>query len=450
MKRRFLTTAARFGLSTILSVCSATAHCGEDAFAKWATAHALPVTTVDAAGDDSDLLPLKSVIGNARVVALGEPIHGAHEPLAFRNRLFRFLVEQMGFTAIALEYGFTESSAVDSFIDGGEGDAGNVARDPINRRLHIENRELIQWMRDYNATASSAGHRRLRFYGIDITAGGRPSGPRRTIDSALTYLSRADLTTAQKIRDSLSDSLPGADDRGAFRSLPATAQAQFETSIQAIARAMQKSRKSLIARSSDDEFRWALHNLDAARQLAKCLPLTPPNSTDKNGWAVTMTCRDSAMAENVQWVLRNEGRQGRLLVFAHNSHVMNWKEEGRRWATARERPTMMGLHLRRMYGKNLYIIAISCATTSGTLLGAKPMEEDSIDSTLAGVGLPLMFLDTRMARQNKEALAWLTTQRSFNSHLQTQSLITPAAAVDAFFFVKTLTPAIRDSDKAPD
>jgi erythromycin esterase len=176
MKRRLLPTAARFGLSTILLVSSAIAHCGENAFAKWATAHALPVTMVDSASADSDLLPLKSVIGNARIVALGEPIHHAHEPLAFRNRLFRFLVEQMGFTAIALEYGFTESGAMDSFIDGGEGDTANVAREPIDERLHIEDRELIQWMRDYNAAASSAGRRRIRFYGIDITAGARHPG----------------------------------------------------------------------------------------------------------------------------------------------------------------------------------------------------------------------------------------------------------------------------------
>ena len=109
MKRGVLATVARSGLSTILLVYSVVAHCGEDTFAKWATAHALPVTTVDSAGNDSDLLPLESAIGAAHVVAFGEPMHGAHESLAFRNRLFRSLVERKGFTAIALESGFTES-----------------------------------------------------------------------------------------------------------------------------------------------------------------------------------------------------------------------------------------------------------------------------------------------------------------------------------------------------
>jgi len=154
------------------------------------------------------------------------------------------------------------------------------------------------------------------------------------------------------------------------------------------------------------------------------------------------------MAENVQWALQNEGRQGRLILFAHNGHVMNAKDDGRRWANVREKPSMMGLHLRRVYGKDLYIIAMSSATASGGL-PSKPIEEDSIDSALAGVGLPLMFLDLRMARQNKEALTWISTRRSLNANISAQSLITPSTAVDAFSFVNTLTPAIESSDKAP-
>jgi erythromycin esterase len=154
------------------------------------------------------------------------------------------------------------------------------------------------------------------------------------------------------------------------------------------------------------------------------------------------------MAENVQWAFENEGRQGRLLVFAHNGHVMSTKEDGRRMAKVREKPSMMGLHLRRAYGKDLYIIAMVCATSSGGLPTAEPLEEGSIESTLAGVGLPLMFLDVRMARQ-KEALTWLSTRRSVNANVSAQGLITPATSVDAFLFVNTVTPAIQSSDKAP-
>jgi erythromycin esterase len=151
----------------------------------------------------------------------------------------------------------------------------------------------------------------------------------------------------------------------------------------------------------------------------------------------------------VQWALKNEGRQGRLLVFAHLGHVVSGRDNGRRMATVREKPPMMGWHLRRAYGKDYYIIAMVCSTTSGGLLPAKPLEEGSIESTLSRVGLPKMFLDVRMARQNKESPTWLSVQRSVDANVSAQMLITLSTAVDAFVFVNTLTPAILSSDKAP-
>jgi erythromycin esterase len=440
MKRRFLATAVRSGLGTILLAYSGTAQCLQDALAMWATTHALPVTTVESTSNDSDLLPLESAIGSARMVALGEPMHGAHEPLAFRNRLFRFLVERMGFTAIAVESGFTESISARSYIEGGEGDAETAAQTGLGwLSAYSENRELIQWMRDYNTAASSSAHR-LRLYGIDLTAGGRRNGPWLAIDSALTFLSRADPTTAREIRDSLGESLSGVDARE-LGPLPAGAQTKFDSGIEAIAKAMRKDRRTLIARSSAEEYSWAVHNIDVARQLARCLPLVPPPKSSNTLWARLEACRDSQMAANVQWAFKNEGRQGRLLVFAHDGHVMSAKEDGRRMAEVREKPPVMGFHLRSAYGNNLYIIMLVCATTSGGLLTAKPLEENSIERTLAGVGLPLFFLDIRMARQHKEALTWLSTQRSFDANVSTQNLITLSTAVDGFVFVDTLTPA---------
>ncbi len=45
-------------------------------------------------------------------------MHETHEYFAFRNRLFEFLVEEMGFTAIGLETGYSESVAADDYVLG--------------------------------------------------------------------------------------------------------------------------------------------------------------------------------------------------------------------------------------------------------------------------------------------------------------------------------------------
>ena len=55
------------------------------AFIDWARKHAFPLANSDSSTSDTDLEPLRKMIGNARVVALGAPAHGLHSMLAFRN-----------------------------------------------------------------------------------------------------------------------------------------------------------------------------------------------------------------------------------------------------------------------------------------------------------------------------------------------------------------------------
>ena len=108
---------------------------------------------------------------DSRVVALGEPAHGAHEPLAFRNCLFRYLVEQQGFTAIALETGLNESRHLQDYAAGGEGDAQSIARRGFTWGFwrYPENAELLDWIRNYNI--DPARGRKIRLYGIDMSGG---------------------------------------------------------------------------------------------------------------------------------------------------------------------------------------------------------------------------------------------------------------------------------------
>ena len=126
----------------LLGLCLASSHgCARsepdpapnpDSFVRWATAHRTPVRIAPEDSATADLAPMRALVGNARIVAYGEPTHGTHEPLAFRNRLFRFLVQDMGFTAIAIESGLTESEGVDRYVTGRPGELQDVVRKGIS------------------------------------------------------------------------------------------------------------------------------------------------------------------------------------------------------------------------------------------------------------------------------------------------------------------------------
>ena len=87
-------------------------------FTTWARSRAIPLKTVEPGRGFEDLAPLATIVGDARVVAFGESVHLVHELLTMRNRLFEYMVEELGFTALAAETGNSEARLVDAYIRG--------------------------------------------------------------------------------------------------------------------------------------------------------------------------------------------------------------------------------------------------------------------------------------------------------------------------------------------
>jgi erythromycin esterase len=412
-----------------------------DVFVKWAAAQAIPLRTVEADGDASDLPPLKAIVGPARVVALGEPTHGAHEPLAFRNRLIRFLVEQMGFTAVALETGFTESGLIERFIAGGPGDPGRVVRDGMTWGFgqYPENEELIRWLREYNANA--AHPRKIHFYGIDLSGGNGSGFPdaRRSVDAVLELLARADPDEVRGMRQRLDPLLDRFSSKG-YADLSPVERGRLLAGLAELDVAVERNRSALIRLSSAEEYQRAVHNLVVARQLNHRFEISPPGTEIPPDEVRGYSARDSAMANNVRWALESEGAHGRLFVFAHNVHVMNSPVEGGIWSALQPPPSALGKLLRAALGRDLVIVGASAGTASG---GLPPMEADpaSLDAILARVAIPRFVVDLRPARDEPPVLALLSMRRPLHANLKTHFTMTPATAFDALFYVGTLTSA---------
>jgi hypothetical protein len=84
----------------------------------WLQKNSIPIRTIDPADDDfADLVPLKKVIGGARIVQLGEQSHGDGATFYAKERLIRFLHEQMGFDVLAWESGFFDCEAMNQVLD---------------------------------------------------------------------------------------------------------------------------------------------------------------------------------------------------------------------------------------------------------------------------------------------------------------------------------------------
>ena len=129
----------------------------------WASREAVPLVTVDPNPAPDDFLALRPSIGDARIVGLGESVHGASELLTLKHRMLRFLVERMGFRSVAWEEDWTTGLEIDRYIRTGEGDVDALVREMSPQWQSQEVADVLRWLRQYNVRHADD----VRFFGVE-------------------------------------------------------------------------------------------------------------------------------------------------------------------------------------------------------------------------------------------------------------------------------------------
>lgn len=401
------------------------------AFVHWAQNHAMPLQATHNTIDDKYLYPVKKMIGDARVVALGEPAHGFREPLAFRNRLFKFLVTHCGFTAIAIEGDLAQSRLAADYIAGGAGTARAAAAALSIGEPAAENIELLNWMRQYNADGTHPI--KLRFYGMDIQMIGFPGDttPNHTaLDQVLVYLQQVDESTAYNLKSNLAFYMTQMS-VVKYPRLPLKEQATLTAILENIVALLERQRIDFIARSSKEDYERAHRNAIAALQrdrMMRVMPPDQPGTIPPEAWKA-MNARDAAMANNINWILNSAASGGKVLVFAHNAHVKNAPTTGGVWDAFAQPPTSAGQYLKSILGSNYFVIGSSIAPELATL----PV--NSLDKALLQVNLPRYILDLRAASRFPEVVQWLSLTRPMQANKVSFFMLPVSTAFDALLFL---------------
>ncbi|MEU6265910.1 hypothetical protein [Saccharopolyspora shandongensis] len=124
--------------------------------------------SLDPAAPSDDLEPLRDVIGDARVVGIGESTHHAAEFYRLRHRLLRFLTERCGFTAYVFEAPFTEAHVIDDWVRGGPGDVATIsaAGTALGLGDHPEMHAHLTWIAPAQRARRAAAALRRRPAGL--------------------------------------------------------------------------------------------------------------------------------------------------------------------------------------------------------------------------------------------------------------------------------------------
>ena len=136
-----------------------------DPIVEWIRSHAIPLKTPEAGNGFDDLRPLQKLIGEARIVSLGEATHGSREFFQLKHRMLEFLASEMGFTIFSIEANMPEAYRLNDYVLEGKGDPAQLLRGMYFWTWDTEEvLAMIRWMREFN----KSGKGRVQFTGFDM------------------------------------------------------------------------------------------------------------------------------------------------------------------------------------------------------------------------------------------------------------------------------------------
>lgn len=357
---------------------------------------ARPVTGV--AEDYDSLLDL---IGDRRLVLIGEASHGTHEFYRERARITRRLIDERGFTVVAVEGDWPDAYRVNRYVmgmstdDDADAALGGFRRFPTWMWRNRDVLRFVQWLRAHNDSRVHPATK-ARFYGLDLYS------LRTSIEAVVEYLDRVDPAEAARARQRYS----------CFDHVDADGQAYGHSIIyrgatpcenEAVAQLVELRRRAemylrLDGWVAEDEQFFAEQNAVVVRDAEEYYHQM--YRAEVSSWNL----RDMHMADTLDALVGHLDHQSgntKVVVWEHNSHI----GDARATAMGARGELNVGQLVRQRYGGDAVLIGFSTfdgRVTAASNWGApaerkrvRPARPGSQEALMHSVELPQFWLATR-------------------------------------------------------
>ncbi len=385
--------------------------------------------------DSDDIDELIAAAGNKSLVLLGESTHGTTEYYSLRSLISRRLIDEKGFSYIAVEGDFAAIYRLNKYVKHMPGAAGSARevleqfnRWPIWMWANEDIVELAEWMRNYNSEVDPS--EMVGIYGMDVY------GHLEAMIDLDDYVRENLPQLSDRIEAKLLCFARFSDEQEYARAA-AGGSVSCREELEAVTRLLEENEAALIEICSDQYFR-AVQNSFVARGAEAFYRQAP---VDYNA---SWNSRATHMWHTVQRIAAHYGEDARGVVWAHNTHI------GDARATAMGAEGMVNIgSLSRSEGDRDEVIAVGFGTyrgrvAAGSFWGSRmqimdipPGIEGSYENIFGNLDLPdfyLIFDDDDRANQ---------ALREFRGHRAIGVVYNPAQEVGNY--VPTVLPERYDA-----
>jgi erythromycin esterase len=386
-----------------------------DEVIKWLQANAVPFDTAEPGHGCEDMQPLLNMIGEARIVAIGEATHGTHEFKVIEQRIFECLVTEKNFNILATEIDWPLGNRVNDYIQTGNGIPSLLIKSvPLFDTNEFQN--SIGWIRQYNANLDHIN--KITFRGFDIFSANL------NYQDLKKYIEATDPDSGSTIVANMNCfrvyGIQYPEPYYATRNVEIKAQCQ--EGLQAVYDYLVSHQADYVLKSSPEKYAEAVHAIHILMQdehyAANINQITPDIAS----------LRDQYMAENVKWLMEQANSNTKMVIWAHDGHIQttSFHDEWQRVTYS-----TMGVYLRVMYGNDLVTIGTSfnrgqfnsyaynsITQEWGSLqtFTAPTLLPNSHEEYLSKVDLPHYILDLRTTFTDPMVAYWFNEPRWLQIH----------------------------------
>jgi erythromycin esterase-like protein len=261
----------------------------------------------------SDLDPLMNYIGDATYVLLGEASHGTHEYYTWRAKISQRLIEEKGFSFIAVEGDWPNCYRLNRYIKNYPDSGKNAVevlqgfnRWPTWMWANWEVVAFAEWLKKYNS--NRAGMEMIGFYGLDVYS------LWESMEAIIGYLNEHDPKTMKTAKQALHCFEPYSVDEG--QSYAQASRLVPELCEKEVVDLLSEIRGKMTNYNSDYEnvFSTEQNALIAvnAEKYYRAMVKGGPES-----WNI----RDRHMVTTLNRLVDFHHRHAKVIIWEHNSHI---------------------------------------------------------------------------------------------------------------------------------